>query len=181
MLYHSRSAVAITDRGRYLLNPFTIITCLAQPTSVFTNCAILQSIATATTGNTFNSILALATASYLSMYPILLAPPLALLNYDRLLRHGRSIQPARFYISYTTGLFTAVGSLLVLSYLITGGSWEFISSTYGTQLMLSDLTPNMGLWWYFFIEMFDSFRDFFLGVFWLHMASYTGGLTIRIR
>lgn len=72
------------------------------------------------------------------------------------------------------------GALLYVSYLLTG-SWEFISSTYGVQLLLPDLTPNVGLWWYFFIEMFDSFREFFLGVFWLHMASYVGGLSFRLR
>lgn len=31
--------------------------------------------------------------------------------------------------------------------------------------MLPDLTPNPGLWWYFFTEMFDHFRPFFLMVF----------------
>ena len=31
------------------------------------------------------------------------------------------------------------------------------------------------------IEIFDSFRSFFLGVFWLHLASYSGGLTLRLR
>jgi phosphatidylinositol glycan class U len=65
--------------------------------------------------------------------------------------------------------------------LITGGSWEFLSSTYGVQLLLPDLTPNVGLWWYFFIEMFDPFREFFLGVFWLHLSAYVGGLSIRFR
>lgn len=29
--------------------------------------------------------------------------------------------------------------------------------------------------------MFDSFREFFLGVFWLHVASYVPGLTLRLR
>lgn len=29
--------------------------------------------------------------------------------------------------------------------------------------------------------MFDSFRSFFLAVFWLHLSSYVGGLTVRIR
>ncbi len=29
--------------------------------------------------------------------------------------------------------------------------------------------------------MFDSFRSFFLAVFWLHLSCYVGGLTIRIR
>jgi phosphatidylinositol glycan class U len=61
------------------------------------------------------------------------------------------------------------------------GSWDFLSATYGVRLLLPDLTPNVGLWWYFFIEMFDSFREFFLGVFWLHAASYMPGLTIRLH
>ena len=34
-----------------------------------------------------------------------------------------------------------------------------------TRLTLPDLTPNPGLWWYFFTEMFDHFRPFFLMVF----------------
>lgn len=33
------------------------------------------------------------------------------------------------------------------------------------SLTLPDLTPNPGLWWYFFTEMFDHFRLFFLMVF----------------
>ena len=56
-----------------------------------------------------------------------------------------------------------------------------MGATYGTMLLLPDLTPNVGLWWYFFIEMFDSFREFFLGVFWLHMISYVPGFTLRFR
>jgi GPI-anchor transamidase subunit U len=33
------------------------------------------------------------------------------------------------------------------------------------RLLLPDLTPNPGLWWYFMTEMFDYFRPFFLTVF----------------
>lgn len=33
------------------------------------------------------------------------------------------------------------------------------------RLSLPDLTPNSGLWWYFFTEMFDHFRPFFLMAF----------------
>ena len=33
------------------------------------------------------------------------------------------------------------------------------------SLVLPDLTPNPGMWWYFFTEMFDHFRSFFLMVF----------------
>lgn len=36
---------------------------------------------------------------------------------------------------------------------------------YKFSLLLEDYTPNIGLWWYFFTEMFDAFRPFFLFVF----------------
>lgn len=74
--------------------------------------------------------------------------------------------------------FTAL--LLGLSFFLLQ-DWTFLSSVYGTRLLLPDLTPNIGLWWYFFIEMFDSFRNFFLGVFWLHMSSYSPALALRLR
>jgi len=85
-----------------------------------------------------------------------------------------------FYLKFTAGFIIALLGMFGASYLVTG-SWDFLVSTYGVQLALSDLTPNVGLWWYFFIEMFDSFRQFFLAVFWLHMSSYVVGLSIRIR
>jgi hypothetical protein len=33
------------------------------------------------------------------------------------------------------------------------------------RFLLPDLTPNPGLWWYFFTEMFEHFRPFYLMVF----------------
>lgn len=156
---------------------------MAQPTSVYTNCAILQSVAAVTSGSSVvNSVFALSLATYLSGYPILLLPPLAILAYDRAVGTGKAGKSSlMFYSAYITGYTISLGFLLYMSYIILGSKWEFLASTYGVQLSLSDLTPNVGLWWYFFIEMFDSFREFFLGVFWLHMASYVCGLTIRIR
>lgn len=38
------------------------------------------------------------------------------------------------------------------------------------RLTVSDLAPNVGMWWYFFTEMFDHFRAFFLGVFQVGFA-----------
>ena len=163
----------------FLFNPFTIATCIGRPTSVFTTCAILHAISKAVAGASMASMFAIAFASYLSMYPLLLLPPLILLCYDT-----RYSKKEGSLLSFVLGSLIAVGGsiygLLQVSSLITG-SWEFLESTYGVQLLLPDLTPNVGLWWYFFIEMFDSFRNFFLGVFWLHLSSYVGGLTIRLR
>lgn len=114
------------------------------------------------------------------MYPILLLPPLVLLAYDRQHPSNKISSLLQFAGTVVFAVAASLSTLLAISYLLTG-SWEFVTSTYGTQLTLTDLTPNVGLWWYFFIEMFDSFRSFFLGVFWLHLSSYVSGLSIRIR
>ncbi len=172
--------LCLLTRRSFLFNPFAIATCLGRPTNVFTTCAILHAIAKAISGSPLTSMLALAFASYLSMYPVLLLPPLVLLAYDRQPPSNKTISLLRFTGTTVLALAASLSMLFAISYLLTG-SWEFLPSTYGTQLTLTDLTPNVGLWWYFFVEMFDSFRSFFLGVFWLHLSSYVGGLSIRIR
>ncbi|KAG5999956.1 hypothetical protein E4U43_001758 [Claviceps pusilla] len=190
-----KRASGLVVAAAFLFNPFTIATCIGRTTSVFTSCAILHAVARAVSGSAFNAMIALSFASYLSMYPILLLPPLILLSYDRQpaaaaavadkddndkrrSNKGRGLIFAAKCVAVTS---TCVAVLLGMSYLLTNNSWTFLSRTYGIQLTLSDLTPNVGLWWYFFIEMFDSFRAFFLAVFWLHLTAYVGGLSIRIR
>ena len=123
-------------------------------------------------------MLALAFGAYLSMYPGLLIPPILLILYQS----GGFGKDLNQSIIVNVGYFTAALSALIGSTaFITGDLWEFISSCYGMQLTVPDLTPNVGLWWYFFIEIFDSFRDFFIGVFWLHMAGYVGGFSFRLH
>jgi len=165
----------------FLLSPFTLATCVGRSTSVFTTCAILQAVAKAIAGAPLGAMVALSFAAYLSMYPLLLLPPLLLLAYDRQRPAPRAASAPAFAATHLAAFAFCLAALLGMSYLLAGGSWQFLPSTYGVQLTLSDLTPNVGLWWYFFIEMFDSFRSFFLAVFWLHLASYVGGVTVRIR
>jgi len=131
--------------------------------------------------STINAMVALSFASYLSMYPLLLLPPLVLLAFDRQPEKRWATCIARFAAKCVVVVAGCLGVLLGMSFALTGNSWEFLARTYGIQLTLSDLTPNVGLWWYFFIEMFDSFRAFFLAVFWLHLSAYVGGLSIRLR
>lgn len=164
----------------FLFNPFTIATCLARSTSAFTNLFILTAIAKASHGASITSMLALAFASYLSMHPILLLPPLMVLLFNARAMNTKKIPNVwTFAAMHTIGFTAVIAGLLTASAVVTE-SWDFLAATYGVRLLLPDLTPNVGLWWYFFIEMFDSFREFFLGVFWLHAASYMPGLTIRL-
>ncbi|OJJ59884.1 hypothetical protein ASPSYDRAFT_44278 [Aspergillus sydowii CBS 593.65] len=166
----------------FLFNPFTIATCLGRSTAVFTSTGILYALSAAVQGHSLNSMFALGLASYLSIYPALLFIPLVLLCYDRQAQRSQSSPSvALFVVKYFVVFLLSVAGLLGISLLIIGDFPTLISATYGFQLLVPDLTPNIGLWWYFFIEIFDSFRDFFLGVFWLHLAAYAGSLTVRLR
>jgi phosphatidylinositol glycan class U len=182
----------------YLLNPFTLLTCLARPTTVFTTFFVLLSIRHATQGKPTTTAFALALASYTSLHPVLLLPPVGLLCYDQIrkgntspaTKDGKAVQPSTtttntskplaFTLSLLAPFFATTALLLVLSRLILP-SFTFLHSLYLTPLSLPDLTPNPGLWWYFFTEMFDAFRSFFLGVFWLHMLAYSVPFTVRLR
>ena len=46
---------------------------------------------------------------------------------------------------------------------------------------MPDLTPNIGLYWYYFLEIFDHFREFFLCVFNLSVLACATPLIIRLR
>ena len=162
----------------YIFNPFTILSCLGQTTSIFTNTAIIQAVLSAQSGNAAQAMFALALGSYFNMYPALLIPPVLLIAQQSSVSAKPSIQDAVVNIGY---FIAALAVLIGSTVFITGDIWQFIASCYGMQLTVPDLTPNVGLWWYFFIEIFDSFREFFVGVFWLHMAGYAGGMTIRLQ
>lgn len=175
------SADALADIDSFLFNPLSLASSLGRSTNVFTSCAIAIAVSKAVHGTPFKAMVALSFASYLSMYPVLLLPPLVLLAFDRQPEKRRTDSATRFTATCVLMVVACLSFLLGMSYAITGNSWDFLARTYGIQLTLSDLTPNVGLWWYFFIEMFDSFRAFFLAVFWLHLSCYVAGLSIRIR
>jgi GPI-anchor transamidase subunit U len=162
----------------YLFNPLTILSCLGRSPTLLSNAAIIQAVLAAQSSNGPRAMISLAFGAYLSMYPALLLPPILLL----LLRSGGPVKNSAQLTAVNIGYFVASLTLLIGSTVfISGDIKEFIGSCYGMQITVPDLTPNVGLWWYFFIEIFDSFRDFFIGVFWLHMAGYVGGMTFRLH
>jgi len=75
------------------------------------------------------------------------------------------------------GYFTALSAVATL----VCGSTSWVEKTWGAALLLPDLTPNPGLWWYFFTEMFDHFRPFFLMVFSVHLLIYVLPVCIKYQ
>uniref|UniRef100_A0A8H7Y383 Uncharacterized protein n=1 Tax=Psilocybe cubensis TaxID=181762 RepID=A0A8H7Y383_PSICU len=79
------------------------------------------------------------------------------------------------------GEFLFYMGILTLISTFVAGSWSWIPQTWGATLTLPDLAPNTGLWWYFFTEMFDHFRPFFLMVFTVHLFIYVVPVCLKFQ
>ncbi|RKP27968.1 GPI transamidase subunit PIG-U [Syncephalis pseudoplumigaleata] len=160
----------------YLFNPYTILSCLACSTLGFVHLSILSAVGLAMQGYGVASMAWLAFASYLDYYPVMLVPAAILL-----LQQTRPATSSKLLFGWYAGLFLVwLLSLLVVSRVLMG-SWEFLDATYGVILTVPDLTPNVGLFWYYFMEMFDHFRAFFLVVFQMNALVYALPITYRFR
>ncbi|CAI8594079.1 unnamed protein product [Vicia faba] len=62
-----------------------------------------------------------------------------------------------------------------------GGLQEMFKRSYGFILTIQDLSPNIGVFWYFFAEVFDFFRSFFLIVFQGNILLLIVPLAIRLN
>lgn len=116
----------------------------------------------------FGVLVALAT--YQAVYPaVILVPGLIALH-----EHHRSEARSALVVAQSLLTFILTGVALLLVSAELAGDWDFLEATYGFILSAPDLTPNIGLFWYFFTEMFEHFRLFFLAVFQLNaLVSYS--------
>ncbi|CAH3017304.1 unnamed protein product [Porites evermanni] len=165
----------------YLLNPYTIGSCVAHSTVMFTNLAVTTALYCALKGNILVSTLGVAFGAYHSLYPITLLPPVILIVIKVRSIDAESNKKSLVFVSKVIASFvTWMVLLLGMSYQVFQ-SWDFLTATHGLILQVSDLTPTMGLFWYFFTEMFEHFRNFFLWVFQLNAFFYCIPLTIKLR
>ncbi|KAK4690002.1 GPI-anchor transamidase subunit U, partial [Tremellales sp. Uapishka_1] len=160
----------------YLFNPYTLMSCFARSTTSLDNSMLLLSVSSACDGASLQSLLRLALAAHASLYPVLLLPPIImLLNTRTSPLETLTIRPVGQTLLFLTFSLLLAG----LNWCLVG--WQWLPQTWGTIITVSDLTPNVGMWWYFFTEMFDHFRNFFLGVFQLHTLIYVAPVCMRLR
>lgn len=164
-----------TDYSSALLNPFSILICVSRSGALFNSLAVLLVILNALRGKVGASMFCLAFASYLSLYPALLFIPTCLLLSDI-----KPVSKFKIWSSAITAFAFALFAILYGNFLWLG-SFNFVSASYSIVILMTELTPNVGLWWYFFTEMFEDFRNFFLGVFQLHLLIYLVPLCIKLR
>jgi len=168
----------------YIINPYIFLPCLALSTSTLETALLLLALMFAARGQSSPSLLALAVLSHLSLPTILLLPPVLLLLLSDPQSHLASPRLFPQKLRKCIPLFAEFAfyfvALLSASVIVAGG-WGWVRNTWGAGLQLPDLTPNPGLWWYFFTEMFDHFRPFFLMVFSFHLAIYVAPLCIKFQ
>ncbi|KAL5281335.1 PIGU family protein [Megaselia abdita] len=153
----------------YSLNPILIVTS--------SNDNILCNFFYALTFYSLNSkktTLALLSITFLfldSIYAIvLLSPILVSMSGDKFKKIQKSIL-----------LVVFIGAFILINYGIFG-SWSFIEGTIGFSIQSKNLQPNVGLYWYFFTEMFDHFRFLFLSSFQINATIlYIVPLTLRLK
>eukprot|EP00794_Sanderia_malayensis_P018916 gene18916-20820_t len=163
----------------YLFNPYTIFSCVALSTVVVNNVIMSLSLYLLIRGNQYFASMCLSAAAYLSFYPLMLIVPFCIDKECKVSEDKSSKFTLKSIKTFFIFLLSSAG-LLALSYgMFT--SWNFLDATYLFILRVSDLTPNMGLFWYFFQEMFDHFRLFFLCVLQIHAFIYLLPFTIVFR
>ncbi|XP_031275130.1 phosphatidylinositol glycan anchor biosynthesis class U protein-like isoform X1 [Pistacia vera] len=193
----------------YLWNPFTIVACVGLSTSPIENLAIISSLYGACKRLPPLAAFGWVKATHLSLYPaILIIPLIILLGYgpdappSKLFLQSRCSKGGDNPLSSTSCqqeeltfsgkpvihflLWISVWSVYVLilcgiSVQQNGGLLEMFKSTYGFILTVEDLSPNMGVLWYFFAEVFEFFRNFFLIVFHVNILFMVLPLAIRLN
>ncbi|KAF5391023.1 hypothetical protein D9757_003933 [Collybiopsis confluens] len=180
----------------YMLNPLIFLPSLALSTSSLDNLVILGAVMWACeavsnskepTSPASKSLLLLALRTHLSPDSIILVPPVMMLILSSNGHWSHLASPNKFAFRKPNGIQQTgqiIGewllywlSLTMISSLIAGGT-SWMGQTWGATFTLLDLTPNPGVWWYFFTEMFDHFRPFFLMV---HLLLYVAPICIKFQ
>ncbi|NXL46931.1 PIGU protein, partial [Podilymbus podiceps] len=169
----------------YLLNPYTVMSCVAKSTCAINNTVIAFFILATIKGNAMkkkNGSLCLSIKSRRSA--VIKSGDICLLVF----RFQRQFIPVKlksksfwlYTMQYAALYLCSLVVIICLSFFLLN-SWDFIPSVYGFILSVPDLTPNIGLFWYFFAEMFEHFSLFFVCVFQINVFFYTIPLAIKLK
>lgn len=184
----------------YLFNPFVIFSCLAFSLQNIHHLAVCAAIALAGCGRGGPAAAMLAVALYVCPWtPIVLVLPVAYLAYERGLAstgedasaeasaYSRSKDSlvgdwcfVKYLVFFSVGVVLLFGCLLGASVAAMEGQLHFLQAAFLSVLSVQDLTPNVGLFWYIFIEVFDRYRMLFLIAFHAHVLFYAVPLHLRL-
>ena len=164
----------------YLLNPMSVAACAAGSTSALGTSCVALALAAACKEKPEPIVAGacLATLAFVTSdarVPTLLLYPVASLARDGAAgdadapRNSETKNSNRRFRATFGGFFAAclvLGAVSTQAYLDVGVTLEqWTIATYAFTFLVTDLTPNLGVHWYLFAELFSHFRWFFLFVF----------------
>ncbi|XP_044580608.1 phosphatidylinositol glycan anchor biosynthesis class U protein [Cotesia glomerata] len=162
----------------YLFNPYIVLNCVALTTTVFTNLLTSLALCFMIKKHKFATCLIISLLALQNLYPASLIVA-ATIFVSKDAKTNR--ETVKVILTMVTLFLTILSSFIYLSYHIMG-NWNFIKNTMGFILIVPDLRPNIGLYWYFFTEMFEHFRGLFIASFQINVGLlYVVPLALRLR
>ncbi|XP_019865192.1 phosphatidylinositol glycan anchor biosynthesis class U protein [Aethina tumida] len=156
----------------FLFNPFTILNCIGCSTAVIFYLFLSMFLCAMVHGKVTLSSVFLSICTSMSFYPITLIIPLCLYFVNTFSSKLKAVS--------SVGLFLA--SLFSIHTFCYKYDPKYFMNVYGFILSVPDLQPNIGLFWYFFTEMFDHFRELFIYSFQINATIlYLIPLAIKFR
>ncbi|XP_011291337.2 phosphatidylinositol glycan anchor biosynthesis class U protein [Musca domestica] len=159
----------------YLFNPLSIFNSAGLTSTVFSNLLLSLALYGLIDHHLLMFLFAAVIESHRNLYPvILLAPAVLVFNKNGKLKTILHVIVPFIVLSF---------ALFRLNYSLMGDeSWNFIDGTLGFIFFYRDLQPNIGLFWYFFTEMFEHFRTMFLITFQMNATVlYLVPLSLKLR
>jgi len=154
----------------YLLNPMSIGCCSVNSLAVIVNAFLATSLLFSIKGNLLISTFSLALAVQLNPYYAILLAPIVIRFKERF---EWILALFCFAVSYST--------LFALNFSLVNNSRNLFESVIGFFLKVPDLTPNVGLFWYFFIQVFDHYRSLFICTFQLNTVIHVIPISTLLR
>lgn len=155
----------------YLLNPLTFLPGIACSADMILNFTTLMTIYFASCGSYAIYACCMALTVFINPSALLLFFP----SYLILKKCNSSIKFRQIFVVF---LFYLAGLIITSGFFLN--SLSFLKIPFRVYLDSHDLTPNLGLWWYFFTEMFNEFRTFFLFVFAILPLMFVLPVSIRL-
>lgn len=151
----------------YGVNPLTVLSCVSGSTIAFTYLSLITAIySIVVKRNLTLSSSMIAIMSYLDPCMCVLSLPM---------------------FNFICGPKKLAKTVLYMVTIVVTGIMLYsicplpLDVVYGTRLTFASVAPNMGLWWYFFIEMFQEFIPFFKSVFNLFSMGMVIPITLRFH
>ncbi|CAE6414402.1 hypothetical protein ACGC1H_007042 [Rhizoctonia solani] len=180
----------------YMLNPYNILPTLARSTSTIDTALTILTLLLACQKRTGPALVALAALVHISIPSVLIVVPVIMVLVDprapmSMLANptpgdkkekGVADTPARsghWKTAFIAAEWVMYMGVLAYSGQLAVGSWSWVWRSWGAVVTMSDATPNCGLWWYFFTEMFDHYRPFFLFTFSAHPLIYIAPICMK--